>query len=81
MDSRFNAWKTAPSGKWGDVVCWFESLVETGNGIISASESERMVDGVPSWMDRHHALGNAIVPQVAEWLGRRIVAADALTEG
>ena len=30
-------------------------------------------DGVPSRMDRVGACGNAVVPQVAEWIGRRIM--------
>lgn len=33
-------------------------------------------DGVPSWMDRNRTLGNAVVPQVAEHIGRLIVRAD-----
>ena len=36
----------------------------------------RVAYGVSSRVDRLGALGNAIVPQVAEWLGRRIIAAN-----
>jgi DNA (cytosine-5)-methyltransferase 1 len=33
----------------------------------------RVVDGFPGRMDQLAALGNALVPQIAEWIGERIV--------
>lgn len=39
----------------------------------------RMAHGIPDRLDRVAAIGNAIVPQVAEWVGRRIVDAAGRT--
>ena len=37
----------------------------------------RMATGIPRRMDRLKSLGNAVVPQVAEWIGHRIMEAAA----
>lgn len=50
-------------------------------GLDPANDPEsgvgRMAYGVPNRVDRLRGLGNAVVPQVAEWIGRRIIEFDA----
>lgn len=36
----------------------------------------RVAHGVPDGLDRRRAIGNAVVPQVAEYIGRQVIAAD-----
>lgn len=37
----------------------------------------RIDNGIPDVLDRLHATGNAVVPQVVEWIGRQILKAEA----
>tara|TARA_Y100000310_G_scaffold93496_1_gene90976 strand:- start:208 stop:963 length:756 start_codon:yes stop_codon:yes gene_type:complete len=36
-------------------------------------ELGRVANGIPSRVDRLRGIGNAVVPQIAEWLGRQII--------
>ena len=40
----------------------------------------RVVDGFPGRVDILRGLGNAVVPQVAEWIGKQIMEVDKAIE-
>jgi DNA (cytosine-5)-methyltransferase 1 len=65
-----------------DFQWWRGRLHELGAGDgIQRGDSyagiRRTVDGIPHWVERIGGLGNAVVPQVAEWIGRRLLEAMA----
>jgi DNA (cytosine-5)-methyltransferase 1 len=71
-------WHTSPpKSGWRDIQRWFGALVQDGYGPTPAAETGGMVDGVPDDLDRIASLGNAVVPQIPELLGRAILAAEA----
>lgn len=41
--------------------------------LADPSELYRDADGLSRGLDRNHGIGNAIVPQIAEWIARRIL--------
>jgi len=46
---------------------------EPGGCWFSESGIRRVANGIPNQVHRLRGLGNAVVPQVAEWIGRRII--------
>lgn len=53
------------------------AVADAGGGWWTTEPSVgRVADGVPNRVDRARALGNAVVPQVAQWVGQRIMEAD-----
>ena len=57
------AFRIAATGRGG---CWEHGTAPSGVRGVGY--------GLPDWVDRIHGLGNALVPQIAEWIGRRVLA-------
>ena len=56
------------------------SFLNFGNWAVEPDVG-RVADGVPSRVDRLKCLGNAVVPQVAEYIGKAIIEADNGSRG
>jgi DNA (cytosine-5)-methyltransferase 1 len=48
------------------------------NGRLHQPGVPLLVDGVPAFVGEVSAYGNAVVPEVAEWIGRRILAVEGV---
>jgi len=61
---------------------WFIIRVSSGNPWCSEWPGvPRVATGIPNRIDRLRGLGNAVVPAVAEWIGKQIVAEKAKHDG
>ena len=58
------AWDAGKSSRFVERMDW--PNIPTARGFNSRA-------GVPNYVDEMRCLGNAVVPQVAEWIGRRIM--------
>lgn len=74
--ARLSQWES----KRGDTQPQQPSIIGGGGEIGEWWDAEprvgRVANGIPNRVDRLRALGNAVVPQVVEWLGRHIIEVD-----
>jgi DNA (cytosine-5)-methyltransferase 1 len=61
----------------GESLGWFTNPREECDHWRAEPSICRVANGIPGRVDRLRGLGNAIVPQIAEWIARRIVEAHA----
>ncbi len=71
----------AQAGDIGSFGSWLQQFIERRSDDIGAAwkvepDVGRLVNGVPARVDRLKALGNAVVPQIPELLGRAVLRAE-----
>ena len=64
----------------GDVLRWLVQAYKTFNWSAHRPGTSRGIDGIPDRVDRLRGLGNAVVPDIAEHIGRKIVSIIEQTE-
>lgn len=71
---RFDHWKaTEDKRQWRDMELWIRENFSYSDRPADSSEFQRMADGIPDRVERVGACGNAVVPQIAQWIGQRLV--------
>jgi DNA (cytosine-5)-methyltransferase 1 len=75
VDGRPRVWNLEQRRKWkvSQVDSFARTRADQKARLANPSELYRGADGVPFGMDRNRAIGNSVPPQVAEWIGRRIM--------
>ena len=72
---RFKGERPRPCGAWSEQQ--FARLVEYELSVcVPTGKMQRVSDGLPNRKHRLGAIGNSVVPQVVEWIGRQIVQAE-----
>ena len=67
-------WSNAKNiGSWHGWKYWFASHVFDSNGRKDTTEDSRVDDGIPKRVDRIKQLGNSVVPQIPELIGKAIL--------
>ena len=65
--------KARRSKDGGDLFRWLGEAYKALGFPADDPATRGAVDGIPNRLDRNKGLGNAIVPTIAEWIGRRII--------
>ena len=71
-------WSSDDEPRWTDGSSRGGQL-DLGDYWLTEPDVGRVAHGVPARVDRLRSLGNAVVPQVVEWIGRRILEAEEVT--
>jgi len=58
-----------------------QARIERSGWWATEPDVGRVAYGVPARVDRLKCLGNAVVPQIIEWLGRRLTEAEESLNG
>jgi DNA (cytosine-5)-methyltransferase 1 len=59
---------------------WLGEAAIAVDGQVSSRDFCGMDDGLPAELDAIGSIGNAVVPQIAEWIGRRILEQEPVVE-